>query len=398
MANQQPHMTFCGLNYVWKLAPGFCPVKYFVCPKKRLFCVPYLVFSCGMNETPRTSFTYALQPSQQALLEQELRNGNYTPVTVPHARVAADRPGCRIVLYTSGKCVVQGKGAGDWVAFVLEPQVLGAAGTGYEDVLDPQVLEPHMGIDESGKGDFFGPMVIAAAYTDASLVPVLRKMGVKDSKRISSDARARAIGRDLKAVLKGRHALVVIGPRAYNRLYAKIGSVNRLLAWGHARAIENLLTLVPDCPRAVADQFGPERQIRQALMKSGRSIELVQRHKAESDIAVAAASILARVGFLDALADLGERHGTPLPKGASAAVQTAARALVAHHGPNILLETAKCHFKTTDEVLAASGTSRQALDADGQVVSRSLREPPRRPAPARPPTARHAHPDQGTLF
>ena len=171
-----------------------------------------------MTPNRPTSFSYTLDARQQAALEAELQKGNYTPVRIPYARAAGDRPDCRVVLYQSGKCVAQGKGAADWVSFVLEPNILGAAALGYEDQVDPSALEPHMGIDESGKGDFFVPLVIAAAYTDAHLIPALRKLGVKDSKRISTDARARAIGRELKSLLQGRHSLVVIGPRAYNRL------------------------------------------------------------------------------------------------------------------------------------------------------------------------------------
>jgi ribonuclease HIII len=121
----------------------------------------------------------------------------------------------------------------------------------------------------------------------------------------------------------------------------------------------------------VADQFGAEQVIKQALMKKGRSIKLEQRHKAESDIAVAAASVLAREAFLRSLGRLGETHGVQMPKGASEQVKTAAIELVKKAGPEVLLKTSKCHFKTTDQVLAACGSSRAALGPEGQVVSRS---------------------------
>ena len=322
----------------------------------------------------RTSYTFALSPDQQAAVLQELRRGNYTPVTVPHARAAGDRPGCRIVLYASGKCLVQGRNAREWVEFVLEPQILGAVATGYDDVRDPDARRPHMGIDESGKGDFFGPLVIAAAYVDEPIVRELKRMNVRDSKTITSDRKALEMGRELRQLLRDRHVLVSIGPRAYNRLYASIGSVNRLLAWGHARAIENLLAKVPDCPRAVADQFGPERQIRQALLKAGRSIELIQRTKAESDPAVAAASVLARAAFLEALARLREDFGGAFPKGASEAVRQDAGSLISRKGPAVLLDVAKCHFRTADQVLAAAGHTRADLGPEGQAVSKAARD------------------------
>ncbi len=341
-----------------------------------------------MERERRTSFTHTLDSAQREALAAELSREIYMPVQVPYATVAAERPDCRIVLYQSGKCVVQGAGAEDWVTFVLEPQILGAAALGYADVLDPARSEPHMGIDESGKGDYLGPMVIAAAYVDKPIVAELDRMKVRDSKRITSDRVALTMARDLRRLLQGRHALVTIGPLAYNRLYAKMGSVNKILAWGHARAIEDLLNLVPACPRALSDQFGPERQIKQALLKNGRDIQLEQRPKAESDPAVAAASILARGAFLDALHRVGERFGVAAPKGASPAVEAAAADLVARHGPAALLDAAKCHFQTTDRVLAAGGHTRETLGELGRAVSkvksgewRGRRSPPKETAP-----------------
>src|SRR6201999_4136827 len=98
--------------------------------------------------------------------------------------------------------------------------------------------------------------------------------------------------------------------------YLKFGNLNRLLAWGHATVIENLLGRWPKCPRALSDKFAHESLIQRALKEHGKKIVLEQRTKAESDIAVAAASILARAAFLDRLKWLGEKVGTPLPKGA----------------------------------------------------------------------------------
>ena len=240
----------------------------------------------------KKSFTYKLNPEEQARLEDLLLNGDYRPTSVPHTRVSAEAPNCKISLYTSGKCLVQGKEAKEWVTFTLEPLVLQQAQMGYAKILDPKIYKPHMGVDESGKGDFLGPIVIACAYVDSALTSELQKMDVRDSKTITSDKKTLSIAKDIRQKLGDRYSLVTIGPRAYNRLYASMRNVNQILAWGHARAIENLLEKVPTCPRAVVDQFGPTRQVEQALMKKGRTIELEQRPKAESDIAVAAASIL----------------------------------------------------------------------------------------------------------
>lgn len=320
---------------------------------------------------PQTSFTFKLSTAQQDTLEKILRGGPYRTREVPYTRVAVEADDFNVALYTSGSCVVQGKGARDWVTFTLEPEVLQEARLGYEAILDPSQNTPHMGVDESGKGDFFGPLVIAAAYVNEQLAGQLRALRVRDSKRITSDKVAEQMAGDIAKILGQRYAIVTIGPRAYNRLYAKMHNVNRMLAWGHARAIEDLLAQVPDCPRALSDQFGPTQQIERALMAKGRRIKLEQRPKAESDVAVAAASILARAGFIRALREMGSKLGFTVPKGASPQVREAAQQAIRQHGPGILLDTAKCHFKTTDEVLAATGHQRSELGPEGQAQSRS---------------------------
>ncbi len=307
------------------------------------------------------SFSYKLNEQQQADLKQILKHSKYSKEIVPHTQVAVSTPDCRINLYKSGKLLVQGKGAQEWINFTLETEVLKEAFLGYEEVLDPEAFKPHMGIDESGKGDFFGPLVIASAYVNEDLVTKLREMGVRDSKKISSDNVAMNMARDIRKLLGHRCAMVTIGPRAYNRMYAKIRNVNKMLAWGHARAIEDLLIKIPDCPRALSDKFGPTHQIERALFEKGKKIQLDQRTKAESDPAVAAASILARAGFLYALKQMGKTQGFDVPKGASQKVRREAEKLVADKGPGVLLDTAKCHFQTTDKVLAEVGYSRKDL-------------------------------------
>jgi ribonuclease HIII len=309
----------------------------------------------------QNSFTFPLTPEQQTRLVTELDQDKYEPTSVPHTIVSVKGDKINVNLYQSGKCLIQGRGAQDWITFILEPEILREVVTGDEQERNPENLTPHIGIDESGKGDFFGPLVVAAAYTDETSAKALLELGVRDSKRITSDAKMQRLGVEIRKILQGRFALVSIGPRAYNRLYAKIGNVNKLLAWGHARAIENLLEKVPDCTHAVADQFGPKHLIEKALLKGGRNIKLEQRHKAESDIAVAAASILARDGFLDGLQKLRETYDADIPKGASAAVRTIAENLVKARGPAVLLDSTKCHFKTAGQVLEATGFTREEL-------------------------------------
>ena len=204
-----------------------------------------------------------------------------------------------------------------------------------------------IGIDESGKGDYFGPLVIAAVFVDATTQEELVLMNVRDSKKIS-DGRILELAPDIKTICP--HSVIAIGPQKYNELYAKIKNLNRLLAWGHAKALENLLERV-SCERAISDQFGDERLILNALQQKGRKIVLEQRTKAESDLAVAAASILARAEFLIRLKRLSDEVGTTLPKGASLAVELAGKMVVKKHGEERLRAVAKLHFKTTKAVL-----------------------------------------------
>jgi ribonuclease HIII len=189
-----------------------------------------------------------------------------------------------------------------------------------------------IGIDESGKGDYFGPLVIAAVFVDATTQGELRLMNVRDSKKIS-DGRILEMAPDIRTICP--HSIIAIGPQRYNELYAKIRNLNRLLAWGHAKALETLLERV-SCGRAIADQFGDERLILNALQEKGRTIVLEQKHKAESD-------------------RLSDEIGTTLPKGASPAVELAGRMIVKKHGEERLGSVAKLHFKTTQAVLGTMG-------------------------------------------
>jgi ribonuclease HIII len=206
----------------------------------------------------------------------------------------------------------------------------------------------HIGTDESGKGDYFGPLVIAGVYLPDEQESVFREIGVRDSKRFS-DNRVRELAEIIK---RGYiHSVVSIGPERYNALYLNLRNLNRLLAWGHSRAIENILGEVP-CRLAITDQFGDKAYVLNALMKKGQRIELIQRPKAEEDMAVAGASILARAEFLKRLYFLSQDFGLDLPKGASALVEEAAVQLIRRHGPEVLDKVAKTHFKITQRVLA----------------------------------------------
>ena len=187
------------------------------------------------------------------------------------------------------------------------------------------MFEPHFGIDESGKGDFFGPLVVAGAYTDASIARHLIDSGIQDSKRIGSDKRIRDLAATIREAPGIKFEIIRIGPERYNELYVEMGNLNKLLAWGHARVIENLCGMRPDCPRALSDQFANPRVLQSMLLDRGRRIELTQKTKAESDVAVAAASILAREAFIDWLEEKSEETGILLPRGAGSAADDCCR-------------------------------------------------------------------------
>jgi len=212
---------------------------------------------------------------------------------------------------------------------------------------------PYIGTDESGKGDYFGPLVVAGVWVDASILHKLKLIGVKDSKMLS-DKRCYELAGQIRSICKGKYEEVEISPERYNALYeqfkAEKKNLNHFLAWGHARAIESLLERLI-CGHAVADQFGNEQYIKSRLMQRGKGLELIQVPKGERYPAVAAASILARDYFLQRLEQIGHQIGLELPKGASDAVITAAKAIVNRHGTNKLRKIAKLHFKTTSVVI-----------------------------------------------
>lgn len=304
-----------------------------------------------MSEKPLSSYTCKLSDTQADALRAWLKAHHWEFRQVPYARFAAEGDKTNVVFYESRKLVVQGKGTREFVEFVLEPEILKEARIGYEAVLNPDLLLPRFGVDESGKGDFFGPLCIAGVYVNEAVVKAWKGSGVRDSKLISSDKRMRELAELIRKTPGCVSVVVPIGNEAYNRLFSKLHSVNSMLAWGHARAIENLMLrsyqMYPPPIRAISDQFAHKKEVvAKALMSLGRSIELVQKHKAEEDLAVAAASILARNEFVSRLDAMGKNFGMHFPKGASHEVDAAAKEFVAKHGAENLPKVAKMHFRT----------------------------------------------------
>src|SRR5947209_11969856 len=315
-------------------------------PRRRLAEGGLSVERWGLN-----SYTHPLTQEQVTKLRTLLEELGFQFAKKEWIIFFAQKNKLSVAVYQKGpKVLVQGKGLEEFVQFELEPKILGEAKLGYEEVHSPEMFEPHFGVDESGKGDFFGPLVIAGVYVDRRIARRLMDAGVQDSKRISSDAKIRTLAETIRQESIGLFDVVLIGPAKYNELYDKFTNLNKLLAWGHARVIENLLAKKPDCPRSLSDQFADARLIEQSLFGHGRKIQIQQRPRAESDIAVAAASILAREGFINWLDREGKKLGMRLERGVSAGVKTTAQQLVESKGPEALRRVSKVHFRTGHSV------------------------------------------------
>lgn len=259
-----------------------------------------------------------------------------------HALFHAKNDQVSCVLYKSGKLVVQGKKAPEFIEFFLEPAFI----LPYESSNELE-FHPHIGVDESGKGDFFGPLCVAAVYLEASTCKLLLSKGIKDSKKIQ-DKEIKKLAAEIKKHCP--YQIVKINPAKYNDIYAKFGNLNRLLGWAHATAIEQLVVST-GCRDVLIDQFADESVVETALKRKKIDLKLVQRHRGEEDPSVAAASILAREAFLDGLENLGKPLGLTLPKGCSSIVITAGRKILNEFGVDQLRNLSKEHFKTFKQIV-----------------------------------------------
>ena len=260
-----------------------------------------------------------------------------------HTIFQAKKAGVSCTLYTSGKLMVQGKKKEDFIKFYLEPELLQTVSYSCpESSID---ATPHIGVDEAGKGDVFGPLCIAALYADSAGIEQLIKMGIRDSKRLSDSTilkRADTIKKTYP------FSIVTIFPKRYNELYNQFKNLNYLLAWGHATAIEKI-TQKTGCKRVVIDQFASESVVEYTLRKKSLEVDLVQRHRGEEDVVVAGASILARAAFVQGIETLSAQFHLTLPKGAASQVIQIGKQFLASHGEDALSEIAKLHFKTIKE-------------------------------------------------
>ncbi len=237
------------------------------------------------HRPPPNNYVCSLDKGKIAQLRAYLRDRGYVFREVKFAYFGASRNNVNITCYMNGRLLVQGRGTADFVRYYLEPELLREIRFGYEHLLQEGVSgEERIGVDESGKGDYFGPLVIAGVHADRTNLKDLYDLRPTESKRIS-DQKALRLTPIISS--KFKTSIVIIGPEKYNMLYDKMSNLNRILAWGHARVVENLLAKV-NCKKVIVDQFADKSALRGALMKKGRRIDLQQMPRAERDIVVAA--------------------------------------------------------------------------------------------------------------
>jgi len=299
------------------------------------------------SEKGKHIYTLLLEPSQVDTLAEWCEVHGWEFYSVNYAHYAYRSEGVNLVVYTSGKLVVQGKNTEMFVTDVLEPEITKQLKFGLERLEHPEWFVPHAGMDESGKGDLFGPLVAACVIADGEVVDFWLKNGLKESKQVSSDARLFQME---KLVYQPKNVIVEVayaGMEKYNQLYQKIGNLNELLAWFHAKAVENSLKK-RFVKRGLLDQFTKANLVSKYLHVDDFVLE--QHVRAESDPVVAAASIVARAEYVRQLKSLSDQAGIVLPKGAGLQAKEALKALLAKFDRQELPKFVKMHFKTLKEI------------------------------------------------
>ena len=304
------------------------------------------------------SYTIKLTDEQMNTLGSLLAKRGWDKFDVAYARFAyrSETAKVNVTAYDSRKLVVAGKGTEDFVTMILEPEVTGAAKLGYDEVLHPDWFETHAGCDESGKGDFFGPLIAATVIGSKSMIEAWRAAGAQDSKKM---AESKIL--ELDKVIRNTPGVVVKvihcrDMRQYNQLMGtRFRSQNQILAFQHARALQEALA-EKRAPWGLLDQFTEDPLVQRELVKLGvEGFELRMRTKAEEDPVVAAASIVARAEFVRQMHSLSLKFGAKLQKGASAAVKAQAHEIINRFGADALRDYAKLHFRTAYEVVSEAG-------------------------------------------
>jgi ribonuclease HIII len=271
---------------------------------------------------------------------------------VPYAHYGFRGNKVNVVAYQSGTVVIQGSKAMDLMQFTIEPEIMGAILLGYEEHRHPEWFIEHGGMDESGKGDLFGPLVTACVIADGKVVKQWIDLGVKDSKTIHSSSQIFALDAKIRKSENVVVEVFLLSMRKYNELYGKFSSnLNRLLAWYHSTSLRNARIHRP-VQKVILDQFSTAPLV-QRFFTDDRDLDIAMRPRAEEDPVVAAASIVARAEYLRAMEDLSENAGEELLRGANNSVLEQAKRLVKKFGANRLGDFAKMHFSTAQKAVYA---------------------------------------------
>lgn len=295
------------------------------------------------------TFTAKIDVNLAPKLKHDLEEQGFEIKKIPYAIFSAQKKGITCVLYESGSLVIQGKDKDEFIEFYIEPEILQSF-----SYTNPEAfvsMTSRIGVDEAGKGDFFGPLCIGGLYADEVGIKKLISLNIRDSKKIADKTIL-----DLAKILQESFAysVVRIFPEKYNELYLKFKNLNSLLAWGHSTVISNLVEKTK-CNNIIIDQFANKSVVESAVQRKKLNVHLEQRTKAEEDPVVAGASILARAAFLKGLEELSSKYNEKFPKGASSLVIDIGKKFVNKHGSEALEKVAKVHFKTKGEILNGEG-------------------------------------------
>lgn len=265
---------------------------------------------------------------------------------------------CTITGYKSGKVMFQGKGsqreAEQWQSCALKENTQKAKQQPSHEWAPPSNIESQsiIGSDEVGTGDYFGPMTVAAAFVHSEKIPLLKELGVKDSKYLS-DETIKQIARDLIHTIP--YSLLVLHNEKYNELQQAGMSQGKMKAMLHNRALLNVIAKLRGTAYdgILIDQFAiPDVYFRYLANEKEVIKDVYFSTRAEAvHLSVAAASIIARYSFLTEMDSLNEQIGMILPKGAGNQVDEAAATIISTKGKHLLEKYTKLHFANTQKAL-----------------------------------------------
>lgn len=283
--------------------------------------------------------TKDLSGSKEVLVDSFSMLDEVSPTGPMEWKLICGTPVGNVVAYSSGKIVIQ-SGDDSWAQEILNTLL---SQNGEEFI-------PHIGVDEAGKGDFFGPLVTCALHVPSSdVAQQLRQLGVRDSKGLSDDA-MKSMYKKITEICPD-HSIVSIGPKRLTEMLKESHNINKTLAWAHSKAIEEVLEKSKEnIKKVVIDQFSKSKsRVLDAIGENGSKLEIIQKHGGESDVAVAAASIVARCTFVNDMDEMSKKYGDEFPKGASNVIEFAKK-FVEQNGREELNNVAKTTFKIVNQI------------------------------------------------